>query len=120
LRKIERIVEETGKLEKLGFIKISGLPFFRECEKLFKHPEHDDKRLAWALRISAKMYLPAYLVLKGEISLDSAREWIIRNVHKIQDYQKERVRRFLPASNIRQIESRNEVEHELLDLIRDN
>lgn len=118
-QKIERIVQETEILEQLGFIKSSGLPFFWECERLFKHPEDEDDRLAWALRISARMYLPAYLALKAEITLENAHEWIIKNVQEIQEYQKRRVRQFLPAMNIRRSENHIEVEKEISEFIQE-
>ena len=89
--KIQRIVEEVSDLEKLGYITEEGLSFFKECEGLFVHPEHEDKKLAWALRISARMYYPAYLALKETIDLSDARRRIHKNIREIQIYQQKRI-----------------------------
>ena len=117
INKIKKIINETRTLEELGFIKASGLSFFRKCERLFIHPEHDDPRLAWALRISARMYLPSYLALKGKIFLENAQKWTILNVHEIQNFQKERVHCLLPSSDVRSAKNYCKIEQELVDYI---
>lgn len=98
--KVRLIVHEVSDLESRGFISEAGLPFLEECEGLFVHPEREDRTLAWAIRISARMYCPAYLALKGKIDLSNARERIIRNVRDIQVYQQQRVKACLPANRI--------------------
>ncbi|MBI1815908.1 MAG: hypothetical protein HYR72_13090 [Deltaproteobacteria bacterium] len=98
--KVRLIVQEVSDLEKMGFISEAGLPFLEECEGLFVHPEREDRNLAWAIRISARVYCPAYLALKGRIDPTSARERIIRNVRDIQVYQQRRVKTCLPANQI--------------------
>jgi len=92
------IVSETEELVRAGFIKPSGLPLLTECEMLWKHPEHTDSNLAWAIRISAKIYLPAYLALLGRLSPEEARAKTIENVIQIQEYQRDRIRSLLPLS----------------------
>jgi hypothetical protein len=98
--KVKAIVEETRMLEEKGFVSTAGLPLLMRCEELWKHPEHDDRTLAWAIRIAAKVYCPSYLALKGRISVAEARERIVRNVHAIQRYQSTRVGSILPREKI--------------------
>ncbi len=98
IEKVWAILQETKLLEERGFISESGLPFLLQCESLWKHPEHEDPTLAWAIRISAKVYCPSYLALKGKLSIDAARNRIIENVIHIQRYQDARIRAALPKS----------------------
>ena len=100
LEKTQRIIEETKSLVADGFISEPGLPLLQKCEKLFKHPKHANKSLAWAIRISAKVYCPAYLSLTGRITVSAARERIILNIREIQDYQNRRIHKFLQETNI--------------------
>jgi len=98
--KIQRIIQEVGQLERRRFVSEPGLPFLEKCETLFTHPEHDDRNLAWAMRISAKVYCPAYLALKGRIEVEAARDRIVRNVRDIQLYQEARVAGLLAEDKI--------------------
>jgi len=98
--KVARVISEVEALESHGFLCEAGLPLFRNCEQVWTHPEHEDRRLAWALRISARVYCPAYLALKGRITLDSARARIVRNVLDIQEYQSDRIGRLLSGKAI--------------------
>jgi len=81
---VEQIVCELDLLGQLGYWHTSGAEFFEQCESIFVHPEHEDSRLAWALRISAGVYYPAYLVLAGKLPLEKARVRIAENVFRIQ------------------------------------
>jgi len=96
MEKILRIIREVEDLERRGFVSEAGLSFLEECEDLFVHPEHEDRNLAWAIRISAKVYCPAYLALKGRIEVHNARKRIVRNIRAIQIYQQQRVAALLP------------------------
>lgn len=100
MEKIQLIIREVEELERRGFVSVSGLAFLEECENLFVHPEHDDENLAWAIRISARVYCPAYLALQGRIEIGSARKRIIRNIREIQLYQQKRVAALLPGNRI--------------------
>lgn len=93
---IAALLTETEQLEKCGFISEAGLSFLQECERLWKHPEHDNPNLAWAIRIAARVYCPSYLAYKQAISVDNARSRIINNVLDIQTYQASRIRSSLP------------------------
>lgn len=90
-RKVSAVIDEVGVLEAKGFLSEEGLPLLKECENLWIHPEGNDPRLAWAVRIAARVYCPAYLAFKGEISLHVARRRIIENVLEIQSYQNKRI-----------------------------
>jgi len=105
---VEQIVCELDLLGQLGYWHTSGAEFFEQCESIFVHPEHEDSRLAWALRISAGVYYPAYLVLAGKLPLEKARVRIAENVFRIQSYQRGRIRSILPASRICRYEALRE------------
>ena len=90
-----RIVTEVERLVHLGFLNNEGLPFLKRCEQIFVHPEHVDQNLAWAIRISANVYCPAFLALLGHIDLNSARARIISNAVDIYCYQAKRIRGLL-------------------------
>jgi hypothetical protein len=100
LKKIQAIIEETQVLEERGFITVAGLQLLRRCEGLWKHPEDDDAALAWAIRISARIYCPSFLALRSEISVEMARERIGANVLDIQRYQETRIRSALPDERV--------------------
>jgi hypothetical protein len=97
---VEQIVRELELLGRLGYWRTSGADLFEQCESTFVHPEHEDSRLAWALRISAGVYYPAYLALEGKLSLEEACVRIAANVFRIQSYQRRRICSILPASRI--------------------
>jgi hypothetical protein len=98
--KILAVIEETKNLEEEKFICGAGLPLLELCERLWKHPENDDPTLAWAIRISARIYGPSYLALRGQLSAEMARERIVSNVLDIQRYQEARIRSVLPSERI--------------------
>ncbi len=118
IQSTKRVIREIALLEKLGFINIKGLPFLLECENLFKHPEHFDKNLAWAIRISAKIYCPAYLALKGEISVIDARMRIINNVKKMQVYQSNRLNSFFEKEDIWEHSRINELKNIISNFLK--
>lgn len=91
-RRITDIVKETEMLCGRGFIGEEALEFFGECEKLFTHPEDANPQLAWAIRIAARVYYPAYLALLGRLSKEDACERLIGNVMDIHAYQCRRIR----------------------------
>lgn len=95
--KVRRVVAEAGMLRQLGFITNHGLSLLQHCERVFTHPEHADPNLAWAVRISAKVYCPAYLALTGRLYLADARIRIIANAIGIHSYQTRRMREILGA-----------------------
>jgi hypothetical protein len=99
-KRVEAIIEETKALEVKGFISPAGLPLLQLCEHLWKHPEHYDPTLAWAIRISARMYCPSFLASKGQLNVASATERIVSNVLDIQRYQDARVRSVLRDGEI--------------------
>jgi tRNA A37 N6-isopentenylltransferase MiaA len=89
--RIKKIITETKTALKMGFIRESSEIFFSQCEKLYKHPEFKNDDLAWAFRISAKSYFPAFLNLKGVLNFEDTRSRIINNLLDIQNYQSERL-----------------------------
>jgi hypothetical protein len=91
---IRRVVTEMSCLKERGYFREDGLGFFAECERIFTHPEHPDPSLAWALRISAKVYYPAILVLLNRLSLHEASSRIGQNTVAIHDYQLRRLETF--------------------------
>ena len=94
--KMAAVIAETATLEASGFLSEAGTKFLLECEQMWVHPESEDLRLAWAVRIAAKVYAPAYQALKGQISADAARARVIANVLEIQHHQSKRTLAFLP------------------------
>ena len=95
IEKFRAIVRETDFLVSKGFIKQDGLEFLKECENTFVHPQYDDTRLAWAIRISAKVYCPAYLSLLGHLDMSQGRERMIENAIAIHFYQQKRIQGFM-------------------------
>jgi len=108
--KFDRIVKETELLSGMGFIKKDGLNFLLQCESLFVHPEHQDTTLAWAVRISAKVYYPAYSALLGLLPRSDARERLIRNAIDIHSYQRRRIRALLANAKIGHLVACQELE----------
>jgi hypothetical protein len=99
--RIRKIIKETARLESAGYIKQKGIDFLRECETLFKHPNHEDNSLAWAIRISSKIYCPAYLGLLGKLTLHKVRQRILKNILEIQQYQIEHIVDILGSVKVR-------------------
>ena len=99
-KRVQAIIEETKALEVKGFISAAGLPLLQLCEHLWTHPEYDDPTLAWAIRISARMYCPSFLASKGHLSVEMASERIVSNVLDIQRYQDARLRSVLPGQRV--------------------
>ncbi|MFW6155515.1 MAG: isopentenyl transferase family protein [Planctomycetota bacterium] len=97
--KVQAVLQETRQLEQQGYLSEAGIPFLLECESLWKHPEHDERTVAWAVRIAARIYCPAYLAVKGIITADSARDRMIVNVGAIQRYQASRIEMLLPDAS---------------------
>ena len=94
--KMERVLAETEALVTEGFISNSALPLLLRYETLWQHPEDLDSRLAWAVRIAARVYSPAFMALEGLISIEEARQRIVANVLDIQKYQQSRLLAALP------------------------
>ena len=112
---IHSIIDEVKHLRALGFYNEKGLSLFRECETTFVHTEAEHQGLAWALRISARVYYPAHLASVSEITLSAARKRIICNVFNIQEYQLKRIRSFLDASCIHSVPEGLGVLKDILD-----
>jgi len=112
---VQSIIDEVKYLRALGFYNDKGISLFRECEKTFVHTEAEDKGLAWALRISARVYYPAHLASVSEITLSAARKRIVDNVFDIQEYQLKRIKSFLDASCIHSVSEGLRVLENILD-----
>ena len=112
---VQSIIDEVQHLRALGFYNDKGLGLFQECEKTFVHTEAEDKGLAWALRISARVYYPAHLASVSKITLSAARKRIVDNVFDIQEYQLRRIKSFLDASCIHGVSEGMSVLENMLD-----
>lgn len=117
-RVVHRLLVETQILMQKRFISGDPLAFFEECERAFTHSDATDRRLAWAIRIAAKVYFPAYLAATGRLSVGAARERIVTNIRSIQRYQARRLRQILPSSAFRDAGRRAAVTGEIARALR--
>jgi hypothetical protein len=98
--RVSAIIGEAESLRRSGFYDDTGLELFRRCENLFTHPTFQHMGLAWALRISARIYYPAHLGSVAQLSQSAVQARIIRNVVRIHQYQERRIRSFLRPDEI--------------------
>jgi hypothetical protein len=114
--RIRAIVQEVESLRRAGFYDETGLELFQHCEKIFRHPEFYHSGLAWALRISARIYYPAHLTSVAAMSEADARARIMENIVQIQEYQEKRLNSILKPSQTHDPETILELASGLLGL----